>query len=81
MDDDKMGLLSAAEDILSSVDARDPEGLMHALYSFFEMCDAAPHEEGEHLSHGGPVDADDHLSRGMDGLSDQHRQSRKFGER
>lgn len=70
MEDEKIGLIAAAEDILSAVRADDPEALAACLADFFMMADSMPHEEGEHLASGGPVDP----------LYDQRRQARKFGE-
>jgi len=77
MDESREGLLACAEDILKAVHGADAEALMLALGCFFEMVDVDEPEEG--FTYGG--DADDHLSRGMESLSDQKKQSRRFGER
>lgn len=83
MEDGKEGLMSAAEDIIASLEAKDPEALMHALSSFFQICDSEPHEEGEHMNSGGlvedthwmegPVDSGPHMSA-------QRKQRQYFGE-
>jgi hypothetical protein len=43
-----MGLEDAAADILRAMDERSVKGLADALQNAFQICDAAPHEEGEH---------------------------------
>lgn len=78
MDESKEGLKACAEEILKAVHSADASALEEALESFFYLCDAMPHEEGPSLSHGGTIE--DHLSRGMEGISDQRRQARRFGE-
>lgn len=42
-------LVMAAEDVLSAIAMKDANALASALYAAFEVCDAGPHEEGEHL--------------------------------
>ena len=39
----------AAEEILSAIEEKDAEALSESLHAFFEICDAQPHEEGEHV--------------------------------
>lgn len=43
------GLIEAAEDILRAINEKSPIVLAHALHAAFQICDAMPHEEGEHL--------------------------------
>lgn len=42
------GLEAAAEDVLRAVDSRSVIDLAKALHNAFQICDAMPHEEGEH---------------------------------
>lgn len=42
-------LESAAEDLISAVHSKDVKGVCSALRAAFEMCDAQPHKEGEHI--------------------------------
>ena len=42
------GLHAGAEAVLSAIEKKDAAELADALHSFFEMCDARPHVEGEH---------------------------------
>lgn len=42
-------LMSAAEDIITAVESRDKKRLAAALQAAFEICDSAPHVEGEPL--------------------------------
>lgn len=44
-----MGLHSAAEDILKAIESKDSKALASAIKAAFEICDAEPHEEGEHI--------------------------------
>ena len=44
------GLISAAEDIMSAISAKDAGKLAQALKAAFEICDEMPHEEGPHIS-------------------------------
>lgn len=74
MDDDRIGLVSAASDILSAFDRKDPEALTDALYDFFTMCDSMPHEEGEQFAGGGFVEA-------LKSPGSQMEQAKKRGER
>lgn len=39
---------TVAAEIILGVNERDPRILAKGLKAFFAMCDAAPHEEGEH---------------------------------
>lgn len=48
-DNDSAGLESAAQDIMNAIKAGDVKALASAIQSAFEICDAAPHVEGEHL--------------------------------
>lgn len=43
-------LEAVAEDILRYINMKDIKGLATALKSAFEICDAQPHTEGEHLT-------------------------------
>ena len=43
------GLVVAAEEILSAVEAKDANMLAESLKAFFDMCDEMPHMEGEHV--------------------------------
>jgi hypothetical protein len=43
-------LLACAEDLLHAIEAKDAAGVADALKAFFHICDAMPHEEGEHIS-------------------------------
>ena len=49
-DESDPGLMSAAEDLIRAIHAKDAKGAMEALKSAFEMMDAAPHEEGPHTN-------------------------------
>lgn len=42
-------LESAAEDLISAVHSKNIKGVCSALRAAFEMLDAEPHEEGEHI--------------------------------
>ncbi len=42
-------LESAAEDLISAVHSKDVKAVCSALRAAFELCDAEPHEEGEHI--------------------------------
>lgn len=42
-------LESAAEDLISAVHSKDVKAVCSALRAAFEMMDAQPHEEGEHI--------------------------------
>lgn len=42
-------LQSAAEELVSAIHAKDISAVASALRSAFELCDASPHEEGEHV--------------------------------
>lgn len=41
-----MGLVAAADDIMSSIEKKDSEGVAIALKSFIEMCGSYSEEEG-----------------------------------
>jgi hypothetical protein len=43
-------LHACAEDLLGAIKADDAAGVADALKAFFHICDAMPHEEGEHMS-------------------------------
>jgi len=43
------GLMSAAEDLISAVHAKDAKGVADALKAAFEMADSEPHVEGPHI--------------------------------
>ena len=43
-------LHACAEDLLGAIEAKDAAGVADALKAFFHICDAMPHEEGEHIS-------------------------------
>lgn len=47
----KPELMACAEDLISSVHAKDAKGVSEALEAAFHILDAMPHEEGEHLEH------------------------------
>lgn len=42
-------LLACAEDLIDAVKAGDSKGVAHALKAAFDIADAMPHHEGEHL--------------------------------
>lgn len=42
-------LHAAADDLINALEKKDVEGVAIALRAAFEICDAAPHEEGEHI--------------------------------
>jgi hypothetical protein len=41
-------LVVASEDLLSAIAMKDAKAVAAALKAAFEICDAYPHEEGEH---------------------------------
>lgn len=43
-------LHACAEDLLGAIKTNDAAGVADALKAFFHICDAMPHEEGEHMS-------------------------------
>ena len=49
-DNDDEGLHACAQDIIECVSSGDKVGLAKALKAAFEICDAEPHEEGEHTN-------------------------------
>lgn len=49
-DEDDMGLLAAAEDLLDAIKKDDKNQVAVALRAAFEILDAEPHVEGEHVS-------------------------------
>lgn len=44
------GLMLCAHDLISAVHAKDSKAVAAALKAAFQICDAQPHEEGEHLN-------------------------------
>lgn len=42
-------LHSAAEDLIAAVHSKNVAGVAEALRAAFELCDAEPHKEGEHV--------------------------------
>lgn len=52
MSEDSMdpGLKEAAEDVMRAFETKSVTDLAKALKSVFEICDASPHEEGEHIN-------------------------------
>jgi hypothetical protein len=44
------GFMAAAEDLISAIHAKDAKGVAEALKSAFELSDAMPHVEGEHIN-------------------------------
>ena len=45
----KPELMSAAEDLIRAVHAKEASKVASALKAAFDLCDAEPHEEGEHV--------------------------------
>lgn len=45
----KSELHSIAEELKSSIEAGDIDGMVESLKAFFYACDELPHVEGEHL--------------------------------
>ena len=43
---------TVAAELILGINEKKPELVSKALKAFFEMCDAEPHEEGEHLAEG-----------------------------
>lgn len=46
---ESMGLVSAADDILAAIAAKDAHMLAEAIQAAFEICEEMPHEEGPHI--------------------------------
>jgi hypothetical protein len=44
-EDPQMGLKASMEDLLSAIEARDPEMMLGALKAFFDLSESLPHEE------------------------------------
>lgn len=44
------GLMSAAEDLIRAIHAKDGQAVTDALQAAFEIMESQPHEEGEHIS-------------------------------
>lgn len=44
------GLRACSRDIISCIQSSDEAGLAKAIRAAFEICDAAPHEEGPHTN-------------------------------
>ena len=49
VEQDDLGLLEAASDLMAAVHAKDSKAVAAALKAAFEICDSEPHVEGEHL--------------------------------
>lgn len=49
MDQVDPGLIAAAYDLLKALESKDTKALAMALKNAFELCDAQPHKEGEHI--------------------------------
>lgn len=47
--EDKQEYEVAAEEILAAIEEKSASALAEALHAFFQLCEAEPHEEGEHL--------------------------------
>jgi hypothetical protein len=43
------GIHACAQDLLSAIQANDVKGIADALKAAFEIADASPHVEGEHI--------------------------------
>ena len=48
-DDPKAAKKAAAMDLLRAIEAKDHAGIADALQAAFEIMDAEPHEEGDHV--------------------------------
>lgn len=48
-DQSNQGLLAAARDLITAVQAGDEKGVAQALQAAFEIADSQPHSEGEHV--------------------------------
>jgi hypothetical protein len=48
-DQEDMGLMSAAEDLIRAVHAKDAKAVASALRAAFEIVDSEAHVEGEHI--------------------------------
>lgn len=44
------GLIAAAQDLINAINSKDAKAVSQALQAAFEICDALPHEEGEHIN-------------------------------
>ncbi len=42
-------VVAAAEDVMAAIQRQDAKALARALRAAFEICDAMPHVEGEHV--------------------------------
>lgn len=49
-DDEKAGLHSASEDLIRAVHEKNVQGVSAAIEAAFDILDAMPHVEGEHVS-------------------------------
>jgi hypothetical protein len=47
-DEENMGLVVAAEDLLAAIASKDANAVAEALRAAFQMCDMEPHVEGPH---------------------------------
>jgi hypothetical protein len=48
-DDGDAGLMSAAQDLITAVQAGDQKGAAQALRAAFQILDSEPHDEGDHF--------------------------------
>lgn len=51
-DEEMPELVGAAESLISAVHSKDAKAVAEALKAAFEVCDAYPHQEGEHVEKG-----------------------------
>lgn len=49
-DEGNQGLMEAAKDLTTAIQAGDHKAVAQALEAAFQILDAAPHEEGEHFN-------------------------------
>lgn len=47
--EEKEGLLMAAEHLISAIHSKDAKAVASALRAAFDMADSEPHKEGEHF--------------------------------
>jgi hypothetical protein len=50
--DDMSGLIYAAHDLLTAIEAKDVKGISEAFRAAFEILEAEPHFEAEHTNEG-----------------------------
>ena len=48
--EENSGLEACAEDLMRALNSKDAKAVAEALKAAFEICDAAPHVEGEHIN-------------------------------